>query len=242
MNEYLEETKLLDYRSGIIDDLVKERFSTIQNMKEKAEAIYYFVRDNIVFGYNASDDIPATEVLRDGYGQCNTKTILFMALARACGIPCRVHFFKIHKRVQEGIFAKWIYKRFPDELIHSWPEVQLEGNWIALEGIILDDSYLQQIKNKFATYNEFEGYAVSVEDLLGTTTNWTGVDTSIQKGSITVDDGVYASPDEYYHIHGTNAHGVKSFLFKHYIRKRGNRRIKSIRSGKLQKHWYKYSK
>lgn len=41
------------------------------------------VRDDIVFGYNIDDEIPASKVLADGYGQCNTKGTLFMALLRA---------------------------------------------------------------------------------------------------------------------------------------------------------------
>ena len=41
------------------------------------------------------------KVLADGYGQCNTKGTLFMALLRACNIPCRVHGFTIDKKIAE---------------------------------------------------------------------------------------------------------------------------------------------
>ncbi len=40
---------------------------------DRIGAAYDFVRNEILFGYNRTDAIPATEVLADGYGQCNTK-------------------------------------------------------------------------------------------------------------------------------------------------------------------------
>ncbi|CAH8720987.1 transglutaminase-like domain-containing protein, partial [Paenibacillus thiaminolyticus] len=55
------------------------------------------------------DDIPASEVLRDGRGQCNTKSILLMALLRKVGIPCRIHGFYIDKRMQKGALTGLVY-------------------------------------------------------------------------------------------------------------------------------------
>lgn len=58
-------------------------------MKKRTErrAKYNFVRDEILFGYNADDTILASRVLAEGYGQCNTKGTLFMALLRGADIP-----------------------------------------------------------------------------------------------------------------------------------------------------------
>ncbi len=36
---------------------------------------YNFVQNDIVYGYNESDEIPASLVLKDGYGQCNLKGV-----------------------------------------------------------------------------------------------------------------------------------------------------------------------
>jgi len=192
----------------------------------------YFVRDEIKFGYNESDDIPASQVARDGYGQCNTKTTLFMALTRVVGVPSRVHFFKINKKVQKGIFPFHIYNRhLKEELIHSWPEVYLEDKWMVFEGIILDKYYLQQIKNRFKTEKQFEGYGVSVKDLSNSSTDWTGEDTYIQKESIIKDEGLYASPDEYYEKYGANVSGLEKVFFKYVISHLINRKVINIRNG-----------
>ena len=54
----------------------------VQVVHDRIGAAYAFVRDEIAFGYNLADDLPASRVLEDGLGQCNTKGTLFMALLR----------------------------------------------------------------------------------------------------------------------------------------------------------------
>lgn len=100
MHDYLAETKMLDYSNENIKQLIRERKWSDMAEFERLKAIYTFVRDEILFGYNVDDSVPASRVLRDGYGQCNTKGTLFMALLRACDIPCRVHGFTIDKKLQ----------------------------------------------------------------------------------------------------------------------------------------------
>ena len=98
MHDYLAETKMLDYSNENIKQLIRERKWSDMAEFERLKTIYTFVRDEILFGYNVDDSVPASRVLRDGYGQCNTKGTLFMALLRACDIPCRVHGFTIDKK------------------------------------------------------------------------------------------------------------------------------------------------
>ena len=72
-DKYLRETRMVDFSNPAIQKL-------IQNMKwkemgefERIKAIYNYVRDDVLFGYNIDDGISASKVLADGYGQCNTK-------------------------------------------------------------------------------------------------------------------------------------------------------------------------
>ncbi len=73
MNQYLAPTSLLDFNDPALARLVQERRWQQLPTFERIGAIYGFVQNEIEFGYNAADDIPASEVLKDGYGQCNTK-------------------------------------------------------------------------------------------------------------------------------------------------------------------------
>lgn len=97
MQKYLMETPMLDYASKAIQELIQKRKWKELDEFHRIQAIYHYVRDEILFGYNVDDRIPASKVLADGYGQCNTKGTLFMALLRAVGIPCRVHGFTMIK-------------------------------------------------------------------------------------------------------------------------------------------------
>lgn len=110
---YLESTCMLDYHTQNIQKLIEERKWKELPEYERIKAVYDFVRDEILFGYNVDDNIPASRVLREGYGQCNTKGTLFMALLRACEIPCRVHGFTIDKKLQKGAMTGMVYRKAP---------------------------------------------------------------------------------------------------------------------------------
>ena len=102
MDRYLTETPMLDFSAPAIQALIELRGWCSLGEFERIRAIYNYVRDEILFGYNTDDSISASKVLADGYGQCNTKGTLFMALLRGCGIPCRIHGFTIDKKLQKG--------------------------------------------------------------------------------------------------------------------------------------------
>ncbi|RYE78883.1 MAG: transglutaminase family protein, partial [Myxococcales bacterium] len=103
MNEtHLRSTRLLALDSPVLTALVAARGWRELPGPERIGAIHAFVRDEIRFGYNRSDDIAAPDVLRDGLGQCNTKATLLMALLRACGVACRLHGFTIDRKLQKG--------------------------------------------------------------------------------------------------------------------------------------------
>ena len=72
MDRYLKETEMLDYSSKNIRQLIAKRKWDRLDAFRRVQAIYNFVRDEILFGYNTDDSIPASKVLADGYGQCNT--------------------------------------------------------------------------------------------------------------------------------------------------------------------------
>ena len=91
MHPLLAATPLLDVHHPDIEALVAERGWRALRPYDRIGAVYDFVRNEIAFGYNEGDELPASRVLADGMGQCNTKSTLLMALLRAVGIPCRFH-------------------------------------------------------------------------------------------------------------------------------------------------------
>lgn len=99
----LAPTPILNFDHPSIARLVKDKGWNTLSAHDRIGAVYDFVRNEIAFGYNRSDDITATGVLADGFGQCNTKGTLLMALLRAVGVRCRLHGFTIHKALQRGV-------------------------------------------------------------------------------------------------------------------------------------------
>ena len=89
MERYLMETSMLDFSAPAIENLIERRAWRSLEKLERIQAIYNYVRDEILFGYNTDDSIPASKVLADGYGQCNTKGTLFMALLHSSKFPCK---------------------------------------------------------------------------------------------------------------------------------------------------------
>jgi len=229
--KYLENTTIVNFKHPAIQSLISDNNWQHLDEYHKIGAAYHFVKDKILFGYNNSDDISASDVLADGYGQCNTKGNLLMALLRGLGIECRFHGFTIEQALQKGAIPAYMLWLAPKYIIHSWVEVYFDGHWLNLEGFILDEQYLGALQQKFNHItNDFCGYGVATTCFSAPDTDWQGQNTYIQKEGIYDDFGVYDSPDQFYHAHGTNLSGIKRYLYQKVIRHLINSNVTNIRN------------
>jgi len=232
MKAYLKETKLLNYAHPHIQELIHSRQWEQLPIKERILGVYNYVRDEIIFGYNRADDIPASEVLQDGYGQCNTKGVLFMALLRAVGVPCRMHGFAIDKSLQKGAMRGWYYQLAPQEIVHSWVEVLYDGKWLNIEGFILDIPYLTKLQQKFGSCTgSFCGYGVATDNFQNPEVYWNENDTYVQKEGIVRDFGIYDSPDDFFSVHQQGLSPFKKAIYSGVVRHLMNRNVGRIRQG-----------
>ena len=233
MNNYLKETEILNYSSPSIKSLLEEKKWMELDTIERIKSIYNYVRDEVDFGYNVSDDIPATQVLEDGYGQCNTKATLLMALLRATKIPNRIHGFTIDKALQKGAISGIWHKLSPKNILHSWVEVYVNETWYFLEGVILDKEYLTklQAKNKDCK-TAFCGYGVYTDNFENPTIEWNLNNTFIQDKGINQDFGLFDTPDEFYARHQQKLGALKRFVYRKIVRHRMNKNVEEIRNGR----------
>lgn len=231
MEQYLRETSMLDFSAPNIQKLISDRQWKSIEVSSRIKQIYNFVRDEILFGYNVDDSIPASRVLAEGYGQCNTKGTLFMALLRSVDVPCRVHGFTIDKKLQKGAMTGIVYKNAPKDIFHSWVEVYLNGIWYELEAFILDKRYLSQIQNiNYTHIGAFCGYGVAVKDLHNPVIDFNGNNTYIQSEGINQDFGIYDCPDDLLQEHHQEMSVFKAFLYRNLGRHLMNYNIKKIRN------------
>ncbi|QRY60472.1 transglutaminase-like domain-containing protein [Sphingobacterium siyangense] len=233
MNNYLKETKILDYSHDSIQKLVNESEWNQLDMISRIKAIYNFVRDEIKFGYNLSDNISASAVLKDGYGQCNTKATLLMALLRATEIPNRIHGFTIDKALQKGAITGIWYKLSPKNILHSWVEILVDEQWYFLEGVILDKIYLAKLQEKNSDCKTtFCGYGAYTDNFKNPPIDWNLNNTFIQDKGINRDFGLFDTPDEFYEQHQQKLNAFERFAFKNIVRHKMNKNVAKIRNGR----------
>jgi len=233
MNNYLKETKILDYSHASLQQLVEERQWKRLDPVARIKAIYNFVRDEINFGYNTADDISASEILKDGYGQCNTKSTLIMALLRATGIPNRIHGFTIDKALQKGAITGIWYKFSPQNILHSWVEISVDEQWYSLEGVILDKPYLTKLQEKYKDCKTtFCGYGAYTDNFENPPIDWNLNNTFIQDKGINQDFGLFDTPDDFYEKHQQKLNAVKKFIFRKIVRHKMNKNVENIRNGR----------
>ena len=233
MEKYLNETFMLNYSAKEITDLISARKWNGLDEFNKIGAIYGFVQNEIVLGYNKYDNLTATEVLEDGYGQCNTKATLMMALLRAVGIPCRLHGTKVTKVFQRSLMPKIMAKLAPDSIVHTWAEVFYNGEWLSLEGAITDKAYIAGLQKLFPEYKgKFFDYAVAVKDFENLQIDWNGNHTTVQQQAVLEDLGIFDSPDEFYAKYKQEYRGLKKFLYENIGRKIMTKKVAKIRGRK----------
>ena len=234
MDTYLKETKILDYSNASIQKLLEQRGWENLDTVAKVQAIYNFVRDEIKFGYNVSDYISASQVLNDGYGQCNTKATLLMALLRATDVPNRIHGFTIDKALQKGAITGIWYRLSPKNILHSWVEVWVNEQWYFLEGVILDKPYLTKLQEQNSDCKTtFCGFGVYTDNFENPPIEWNLNNTFIQDKGINQDFGVFDTPDAFYAKQQQELNAFKKFIFQHIVRHIMNNNVERIRNKKV---------
>lgn len=148
-----------------------------QTEGEKLERIFYFVRDEITFNWIFPQDIPAEEVLFNGYGVCMQKAHLFSAMARKAGLQTRFRFEFVNKQALEDFLPSYAYKNWQDPFPHTVTEVFLNNKWVSFDPSFDQKLYDLCIKKRinFARYPEIKNaYTTdfSLEGMKGTQEFW----------------------------------------------------------------------
>ena len=80
----------------------------------------------------------------------------------------------------------------PDKIVHTWAEVYYKGQWLALEGVITDNQYLEAVKAKYShVQGEFMKFAIATKDFQNISVDWDENSTYIAP-SLFVDEFLYA--------------------------------------------------
>ena len=131
--EYLVETKTIDYRTRIIREKVLELRNGTESTIDYIVKAYEFVRDGIPHSWDIQSTIvsrKASEVLENKTGICWTKSCLLAALLRANGIPSGISYQLLTRADNddsEGYIIHALNTVYIDEL-NKWVRLDARGN------------------------------------------------------------------------------------------------------------------
>ncbi|TXT66284.1 MAG: hypothetical protein BAJALOKI3v1_40094 [Promethearchaeota archaeon] len=132
LKEFLTPTRFLDFNKSRVRNKAYEITKDLENEKERAIALFYWVRDNIRYNqfgfYMIPANFKASTTLRRGNGFCVSKAVLLSAMARAVKIPAKIHLADIinHKIPQKII--DWMKKEI--FFFHGYSELFLDDKWV----------------------------------------------------------------------------------------------------------------
>lgn len=228
--------QLADHDHPGIKDLAARLTRSETTAHGKLKGIFGFVRDDIRFGFPVNGDfVKASETVRLGYGQCNTKATLLLALCKAAGIPARIHFSLITKDIQKGFFTGIAYWLMPKEISHSWIEVEIDGRWRRIDTFINDKKLFDAAKAKIKRLGWPVGYSVALED--GEASADLNLEHEVyqQMAAVTDDHGTWDDPSEYYESdkYRNRPDGIRMWFYRNLI-SGVNRRVDALRSENVE--------
>ncbi len=134
--ETLKTTFFMDYEHPLIKEKVKELIEGIPEDDDigKAVKLFYFVRDQIRYSvrntresYN-KENWKSSLTLKTGFAFCIPKSILLASLARAVGIPSRLHYVDIVNHMTSERLKKDMGSNI--FIFHGFVELFLDGRWV----------------------------------------------------------------------------------------------------------------
>jgi transglutaminase-like putative cysteine protease len=132
MERYLKPTSVIDSDNSVIQEKAQKVTKDKEGDIEKAQSLFYFVRDEIKYNPYVPRYLPehfrASTTLARREGFCIQKAILLAALGRAIGIPSRLRF----SIIRNYLLPEKMTELLKDNVItdHGYTELYLNGKWI----------------------------------------------------------------------------------------------------------------
>lgn len=228
--------KLADYDHPLLRKTAKRLTSGEKTVRDKLEKLFYFVRDDIRFGFLPDWDlVKASDVIKHGIGYCNLKSTLFLALCKAVSIPARVHYSHIKSEIMKGIFPGLALAFFPRKGPHSWLEVEVDGKWRKIDSYINDKELFLASKRKLEEKGWEIGYSVACPE--GKCSCEFNIDKEefVHMGAVVEDHGVWDDPADYFMTDKYKVMSAVNLFFFRLLVDRVNKNIEQIRKGSKTK-------
>lgn len=132
MRNYLQATNIIDRDHPEVVAFVEKTVDKQMSATEQAIALYYAVRDQILYHpYRivlTEEGMRASETLGRGSGYCGEKAIVMAAACRYLGIPSRLGFANVRNHLSTEKFRQLL--RSDVFVFHGYVSLFLEGKWV----------------------------------------------------------------------------------------------------------------
>jgi len=190
---------LADFDNPIVKDKAVRLSKCYETVEDKIAALFYYVRDDIKFQFpDELDFVPASRTIKYGYGACNNKTILYLALCKAIGIEARIHFSLIDKSIQRGLIRGFFYWIIPQKISHSWLEVKIDNAWFPIDSYINDAEYYTAAKKELCQSGWDTGYSVACSKNASSIELDFKKEQFVQMDAVSDDHGFFDDPADYF--------------------------------------------
>lgn len=149
-----EDAVLEDVLGYTVDEVIGQT----KDPEQAAILIFNFVKNKILFGFTGSyDQADPCEVLREGLGNSNGKTRLFVEMLREAGFQARYHFVSVNKNELYGTLP------LLRKVLHSYAEVYLGNEWISVDGYVLDHTFINSARKLLRKSKLSAGFGTTVK-------------------------------------------------------------------------------
>ena len=191
--------QLANNNHPLVRQTAKRLVNNVSDTREKLSRLFLYVRDDIKFRFpDDGDHVKASDTIQLGFGQCNTKATLFLALCRVIGIPARIHFSLISKDIQKGFFTGLAYWLMPREISHSWIEVEVDGRWQRIDTFINDLALFKAAKAELKRRGWPVGFSLALQNGEAFANLNFDREAFQQMAAVTNDHGIWDDPADYY--------------------------------------------
>lgn len=163
---FLQETKYCDYNNLAIQALVNEFKGKYTNQRDLAVALFYFVRDNVLYRVGLWNR-KASETLAEKSGTCTNSTNLLVALLRAVDIPAGYGVMRVNGQEYFGpVMLETFRNKVSKNSVHIYCYVYLNDKWIRCDPS--DDKELSENTSYFNPTTklvEWDGFYDSILNL-----------------------------------------------------------------------------
>ncbi len=224
-SQCLVETAQLDLSDTKLRITAQKLTQAQQSYAARAAAIQDFVRRMPFAACPDGSAVRASEVLRDGGGDCHSKGVLFTALCRAAGLPARLLFVNVRPRFLAGILPDG-----PQALPHAIGQVLVGNRWHSTDGYVVDPVLFARAKEMLRETGEDCGWGI-VADARG---YWSGQGDCLQQfhpRDVLETYGVFHDPAAFYRAtSSTRERGWLGWLKYQAGTRIVNRRVSQVRA------------